>query len=756
MSNEIKTFTISEIAKWNLQNKVPGNSKKTDKVQLPDIQRGFVWRPDRIEDLWDSLFRGFPIGSFLISEIKPNEYDLLDGQQRATSIGIGLYNPWLDSTPKKPANPLLWIDISREKSGPYKHNFKIITSSHPWGFTSQKTPLDEESRRKALLAFAENNCASEIVKYYEFDLKKCWPWSSTLPIPFCFLTEALQVGESLKEQGEYLIGIIKERLSHVKRNENKKIVYLRSVLEFLNSSDFEELMAKTKNILTAEIPAIKLDSNLLNSPTGDKNTNLFSLPIEGEESDWLSEEEKFSNKDTIEEIFERINSKGFPLEGEELIYSIFKSQCPEAKGIPELCHYIRPSKLVSLCIKIIMSQSKETVPNRIEISAFKNWIRKSENAKKLTHLLSSLKSKDNIFSTAENLLFGTEKFQFSYYQLNQFAENDQDAFWILLARLHKGDQIEINSKLHRKVIGFLTALAWFGKQSHRQVTLPALSIIRKDVQTQNSAELFWSSDTLSKAIKAKKERNGIVFALTPIPPPSYLKNVFNSIYEIREEWWEVDISDVVKPQSNLAQFVKKHFDSSNNEDFYNEEEKNDRWVFAIDSFITKLRESDSILTYALGDTIKGWFDDFYLNKVDLTQRPWDIDHIYATKLLNKRNIKNTKILKSWQDTIGNKRYWPMELNRGAGGLSPGKKLSFDLESSDRSLFLHFCIKSEAEIFEKSLVDERWKDIWRDFDKKKEASNLADEVLRLILDRIIQIYSFWYDELLISELFPIKV
>jgi uncharacterized protein with ParB-like and HNH nuclease domain len=64
-------------------------------ISLPTVQRGFVWKPHQIENLWDSLLRGYPIGSFVLSrKINSNEeYELLDGQQRASSICLGFYNP---------------------------------------------------------------------------------------------------------------------------------------------------------------------------------------------------------------------------------------------------------------------------------------------------------------------------------------------------------------------------------------------------------------------------------------------------------------------------------------------------------------------------------------------------------------------------------------------------------------------------------------------------------------------------------------
>jgi uncharacterized protein with ParB-like and HNH nuclease domain len=53
-------------------------------MELPTVQRGFVWRPYQIENFWDSLLLGYPAGAFVFAK-KEGKLDLLDGQQRAIS-----------------------------------------------------------------------------------------------------------------------------------------------------------------------------------------------------------------------------------------------------------------------------------------------------------------------------------------------------------------------------------------------------------------------------------------------------------------------------------------------------------------------------------------------------------------------------------------------------------------------------------------------------------------------------------------------
>ncbi|MFT7632350.1 MAG: hypothetical protein ACI87E_003402 [Mariniblastus sp.] len=70
-------------------------------IGLPDIQRPFVWKNSKVRDLFDSMYRGYPVGYFLFWENQVGEKtkqigvnihqkvpDLLivDGQQRLTSL----------------------------------------------------------------------------------------------------------------------------------------------------------------------------------------------------------------------------------------------------------------------------------------------------------------------------------------------------------------------------------------------------------------------------------------------------------------------------------------------------------------------------------------------------------------------------------------------------------------------------------------------------------------------------------------------
>ena len=137
---------------------------------LPAIQREFVWRPEQIERLFDSLMRGYPIGSFLFWKIgretiaKYKFYDfmldyhqrgnprckptgaitrdqvtaVLDGQQRLTALNIGLRGSYAfklprlwwnnpDAFPKRQLHLNILAD-AEENEGGMQHDFRFLTN----------------------------------------------------------------------------------------------------------------------------------------------------------------------------------------------------------------------------------------------------------------------------------------------------------------------------------------------------------------------------------------------------------------------------------------------------------------------------------------------------------------------------------------------------------------------------------------------------------------------------------------------------
>ena len=65
---QVNAYSIFDIEAWQLELQEQQGGEKSgssEVITLPTLQRGFVWKPYQIEMLWDSILRGYPIGSLL-------------------------------------------------------------------------------------------------------------------------------------------------------------------------------------------------------------------------------------------------------------------------------------------------------------------------------------------------------------------------------------------------------------------------------------------------------------------------------------------------------------------------------------------------------------------------------------------------------------------------------------------------------------------------------------------------------------------
>lgn len=89
---------IFKTVPWQVDQLV--NGVKTGTVQLPDLQRPFVWPATKVRDLFDSMYRGYPVGELMFWDVPADgetrsiggpgglaaSHQIIDGQQRLTSL----------------------------------------------------------------------------------------------------------------------------------------------------------------------------------------------------------------------------------------------------------------------------------------------------------------------------------------------------------------------------------------------------------------------------------------------------------------------------------------------------------------------------------------------------------------------------------------------------------------------------------------------------------------------------------------------
>lgn len=351
------------------------NSSNFNFIQLPPIQRNSVWNVAQIERLWDSLLRGFPIGSFLVSprhkedkardlysgmqiESLHDGYFLLDGQQRTRALLLGF---------KPNENARLWIDLNPNlmfeniELNDRKFLLRVLTNYQPWGM-SDRNPSDKISENQKFHARGELKVEQ---LHYDYEIKidigqnednsnrYSWPVKAELPVPLDALINLCggTSGKFIKPTWQEVSKLIPNRYQSAGQILQEPIESLHVIINSIKS--IIERQSELSKVRTVVL--------LLNNKTE------------------VSQVENI--QDDMEVLFRRINAGGTILQGEEMAYSLLKSIWD---GSYEMVSAIIKDKTIGYLLPstgIVMTatrmarfiQNENDVPNP-GIGNFRKWI----------------------------------------------------------------------------------------------------------------------------------------------------------------------------------------------------------------------------------------------------------------------------------------------------------------------------------------------------------------------------------------------
>ena len=263
------------------------NEISSGEIVLPAIQRDFVWSSDRVELLFDSLLRGYPVGIVLLWETYTpmqyrrfvadyqkesiNTFDenkgkgrlrlVLDGQQRLSSIYVALKGTY--------EGKRLYYDVlsghDRDDHSEVKYGFRFLSNS-------EADQLNESHAKRATLPDTH-------------DAEGMSHWLRLSDITGIDPPSLTRLRKGLKER----LGLSAETETRLEIN------------------------------LNAAIYALASNGELLKTQTIDSN-----LP---------AEDHKRKSAFDILEIFVRINTQGMPLRRSDLIVSMLRLYWPEASTV---------------------------------------------------------------------------------------------------------------------------------------------------------------------------------------------------------------------------------------------------------------------------------------------------------------------------------------------------------------------------------------------------------------------------------------
>jgi hypothetical protein len=704
MDNNIEpppTLTLVDIAKWQFPDLLPDLPKPPIIAAIPSLQRQAVWKPGQIEMVWDSILRGFPIGALVVSEKFagqasrsgrhgsgwPEEevtHFLLDGQQRCNAIALAFKDAFAVSTDGEQPPATLWVDLNPDPLPDYatrRFVLRVLTTSHPWGYG-----LDDAASPLGL-ADIKNS-----LKHHDDKrplVTKSWPQKANCPVPFSWLIQHTFDGE----------GPIWEAITE-KCSSLGEIKWAKASATYLREP------ASAESLRRIEAALHKLKAYRL-VPLQVPDDVIHQVPTEPKGNAHSAENDV--RIDNVEHLFQRLNSAGTELRGEELLYCLIKAYWP---GIEESFEQIRDergrtwlpmpaSRLAILGIRAALIENKlgtafSATSSIAEVRKLGGASHEDETAEAVRRYLgigSNPQNSDlhlNLKRIDQWLLYkGREDFGLPPVLRSNLARGAPDVFLLLLHLAQKTRQDDF-PLVRKPLIALATAIHWFGVDQKKavQALLPKLQdqplteesfrgILRPLVESSSLLQLQQPFEL--KALPL------FVSATTPDLPKWCVEHQFN-------------LEKTPQPT---------------------------RWFF------DRLRWCRPILIFAQRHYMTEQFGEYDPSCTDVWKdhnRPWDYDHILSSATLKGNQQAHREACRQWVNTIGNLRAWRLELNRGRHDqVANGSIFHGDYEAS--------FIENQAECDSFSLT---WGDV-ADANKSAAFMNAA-------FGRLHRIYKEWFNQL----------
>jgi len=765
----VTLLSLPEVAGWQVPGLVsPGAACGSVRAELPALQRGAVWRPVQVESLWDSIMRGFPIGSFMLmpyeralghqdmlltsGPVADPTHMLLDGQQRATSIALGFYKPWTSIDGNSPP-AALWIDLGAPPTTERDFSFRLVTLAHPWGYpaSGERQRLELSQMRDATAAFqrAQPKC----VWARRPPVEAGWPWESVAPVPVAAVLAAASAGADAAALINALDRIIPHwREIRTRRSDNS------SLEAQVRSASTAVILKRLRQTLDRYCVPAQTVSNLLSGDMGQVDDDQV-------------------RPDPTETLFIRLNSGGTPLQGEELIYSIAKAIWPSA---PNLIQKIRnrffsEARATLLIARLAMVEDgKAEAPAVPDVSRFRRLVHGSGSSGFRERMEGYLEREAQPLFEQAHALLTSGIFGLPPMLAADLArgESGRELMFLLLRWIERlnaaGLRVDSLGKHQRaKAVGALTAISWFARHPDRCVRKlwGALATTMPD-----DLPNFFNRRNFSRCLELVNNQVPMLY----LPPPDKLRTQFearitkprgadrafsNPASTFWSEWnWERFVNQIHRDLSEWYDAVLP--DAHNDEE---DETMPARKVRDWDDFIGRLYHGRNLVLFAQRQALTSWFDDFDPtdpDAMDEINRPWDMDHILPSFYIHGRqNIP--RVIRDWHGSIGNLRAWPLDANRSDAETAPRDKLN-EINDATRK----YGMKTACDLRAASFIPESDWGLWRDSTPRtgtsfpdrflalpKEHGECRKALIKAITNRTLALYTEWYMQMKIVSLMP---
>lgn len=737
-------LSLRDIASWQFQSPLHPQSEENllppIVAAIPSLQRGAVWKPGQVEILWDSILRGFPVGALVVCRKFEGQHHhggkygdgrgkefvthyLLDGQQRCNAIALGFLDA-LEKLGEQEPMASLWIDLQPKipQNSTRRFVLRMLTTAHPWGYT-----LDDEAAFIGVSAVrsALENCkeAASAQNAPSFKGKRppltsAWPHHSQCPIPFSWLLKAA----FLQTEENAFWNEVLENLKQCGKGETCWVVCATDIIQThvggsKRESSLSELFQALQRASHFRLVALEAPQEVLRDDRRDDST--------------VPGSERVQN---VEHLFQRLNSAGTVLRGEELLFSMVKAYWPaietsfdQIKDRDGNAFLPMPGwRLATLGIRAAQMAFRDRyeLASPLSVPQVRKLAVNDDAVEERGHIqgylgITSAQLRDgsagssdlhrNLRQVDEWLLYSEDnKTGLPPVLRSALARAEPDLYLLLLhmAQIHrKSAATSFDPSLTKCVTALATLMHWFGSDSAKTAR-HVFGVIKDKGLTRESFREIFSDDTPG---------------IFRVMPPKNLTALLTADDDL-----DLD-ADKLSKWNFWHSLVERQTDPVDRALV-----ENNIWPF-----IHKLIYSRPLLLYAQRDFMSRAFATYDPSCVDICNghdRPWDYDHILPSAVLyRKHNQEFKSVCNAWLGTIGNLRAWPLEENRSKSD-EEANKCILSREQKDDSLI-------EGEECDAFSI------------REGDISDMTKVVAfaRTARKRLLRIYECWYDGLEIGYL-----
>lgn len=316
-------------------------------VALPMIQRGSVWKPRQIIMLWDSLLRGMPIGSLMLSRLNAVDKHgkailvrrvgstetmevpagggaaLIDGQQRTLAMLLGWPNRSVDQKQSR----TLWVDFADKPAPEHLFRMHVTSTAHPYGFTKAdpNAKLSLRDRRDARKSLPVGDQ---------------FPWDGHFPMR---LIDLIRTYLDVDRDALCWKGVVLAQLRQAKSHREKSWHDFEGNTEKWNSlKTVDRFCECLQDLFALKIPLIAIPDKCFTE----------SEAQEGDDP-------------ALAVLFKRVGTGGTALTDADYVYSIIKHRLPETFQLVEsiastkgFSQFLGPTDIVMTAVRLVAAEAE--------------------------------------------------------------------------------------------------------------------------------------------------------------------------------------------------------------------------------------------------------------------------------------------------------------------------------------------------------------------------------------------------------------